>query len=393
MSIYNRSSTVRPALVALILMLASSITSAQSKYKTLSTFSGSVGSSAGPSNLIVDQAGNLYGTTSQGGGGSCELGCGQVFKLTPNSGGVWTKSILYSFCSLKYCTDGSSPSSGLISDQAGNLYGETYTGGNGLACNCGLVFELTPATSGSWTEKVLHRFAEGADGEAPNGGLTFDQAGNLYGTTLVGGSVKTGLWLGTVFELTPLGNGSWKEKILHTFPDPDSVEGAEPQSGVIFDNAGNLYGTTLFGGNLSRCGNAGCGVVFELIPNPNGSWKEKVLHRFGGGDGEAPSSLIFDRSGNLYTTATNGGFPALCGGGGCGAVLQLTPNANGSWTEKRTFSTTSRAARTAVRPIAVSSSTIQGVSSALRHMAVTSVTAPALALLTAAVSSSSCRRT
>src|SRR5579872_7476857 len=114
MSISNRPNAVLPALVALILVLVSSITSAQTNYKTLSTFAGPVDSSAGPSNLAVDQAGNLYGTTSQGGGGSCELGCGQVYKLTPNSGGIWAKTILYSFCSLKNCTDGSGPSSGLI---------------------------------------------------------------------------------------------------------------------------------------------------------------------------------------------------------------------------------------------------------------------------------------
>jgi uncharacterized repeat protein (TIGR03803 family) len=333
MSINNRASVVLLALVAVILVVASSIASAQSNYKTLYTFASSAGGSADPTNQIFDQAGNLYGT-SAGGGAFCEkLDCGQVYKLTPNSGGVWTKTILYSFCSLKNCTDGSGPSSDLIFDQSGNLYGETYTGGNGLACNCGVVFELIPTAVGSWTDKVLHRFAEGADGELPIGGLTFDQAGSLYGTTLTGGSVKTGLWLGVVFELTPLGNGSWKEKILHAFPDPFSVEGGEPQSGVIFDEAGNLYGTTLFGGNLSRCGNAGCGVVFELIHNADGSWTEKALHRFGGGDGFGPGSLIFDRSGNLYTMTSGGGYPSQCGGGGCGVVLRLTPNADGSWTE------------------------------------------------------------
>jgi hypothetical protein len=302
----------------------------QSTYETLYEFSGGANENF-PSGVIFDQAGNLYGTTGQGGANSCPggLGCGTVFKLTPDAHESWTESVLYNFCSLPNCADGFLPPSGLIFDQAGNLYGETYLGGGRVGCDCGVVFELSPNSDGNWTEKVLHHFRDAADGGLPIGGLIFDQAGNLYGTTY--GGTRNGV----VFRLTPNSDGSWTEKVLHSFP-LNRAEGAGPEGGVIFDKAGNLYGTTAFGGNTSCGDGAGCGVVFELTPNGDGGWTEKVLHRFtDGADGGFPAAgLIFDQAGNLYGTTEEGGNLSQCVGVGCGGVFELIPNADGRWAEK-----------------------------------------------------------
>jgi len=270
---------------------------AQTKFKTLYKFTGGADGAFPYADLIFDQAGNLYGTTSDGGA----YGGGVVFQLTPNTDGSWTESVLYSFCSLTNCDDGSGPMAGLILDRAGNLYGTTSGGGDGW----GTVFMLTPNSHGTWTESVLHAFT-GEDGTYPNAGLIFDQAGNLYGTTGV-----------AAFKLTPNSDGTWTESVLHIFT------GADGNAGLIFDEAGSLYGMTHNGG-------FGFGVVFELIPNPDGTWKEKVLHQFGAGrDGGYPmAALIFDHSGNLYGT-TNGG-----GAYDVGVVFKLTPNVDGSWKER-----------------------------------------------------------
>lgn len=247
--------------------------------------------------LTWDAAGNLYGADTRGAGGN-----GHVFQLTPNLDGSWTETILHTFKGDK---DGAYPDTGnLIFDAAGNLYGTTAAGG-GRDCTewgagewpgCGTVFEFTPNTDGTWTEKVLHRFS-GPDGEAPENALIFDNSGNLYGTTLFGGAYGAG----TVFELTPNADGGWKEKLLYQFTGGN--DGANPYARGIFDSAGNLYGTTSSGGAY------GYGNVFELMPSTNGRWKERVLHQFtGGSDGANPyAGLIFDAAGNLYGTAISGG--------------------------------------------------------------------------------------
>jgi uncharacterized repeat protein (TIGR03803 family) len=295
----------------------------------LYTFTG--GSDGGTPNagLIFDQAGNLYSTTQFGG----NYGYGVVFKLAPNSDGSWTESVLYSFTGGK---DGSQPWGGLIFDQQGNLYGTTGGGGNsscqGLFSGCGVVFELAPNSDGTWTESVLHAFTGGKDGEMPEAGLIFDQAGNLYSTTRSGGDTSCGDWMGSgcgvVFELTPKSGGSWKEKVLHTFTHR---EGYWPMACPIFDAAGNLYGTA----DHSQASN--WGIVFKLTPNANGSWKEKVLFSFTDKDGADPmdGSLIFDRAGNLYGTTVQGGDLSCDAGypGGCGTVFKLTPGSDGKWTE------------------------------------------------------------
>jgi len=265
----------------------------------------------GPRGLIFDSAGNLYGTTDNG-GIYCSLyqGCGTVFELTPTGGGNWTETVLHSFGSG---TDGINPLAPLILDAAGNLYGTTSAGGtDGFY---GTVFEMSPSEGGGWTETVLYSFGHLPDGEGPwTGALTFDAAGNLYGTTIGGGAYR----VGTAFELTPNGSGSWTETVLHSFGGGNGnvADGVEPLGGLIVDSAGNLYGTT------SQGGSHGQGTVFELAPNRSGGWTETLLHNFiiNGTDGTYPfAGLIFGAAGNLYGTT------ALSGTYGGGTAFELTP--------------------------------------------------------------------
>ena len=284
----------------------------------LYSFTGSDGSWPRGS-LIFDQAGNLYGTTFFGGA----TGCGTVFELTPNPDGGWTESVLDSFRG----SDGCNPIAGVILDAEGSLYGTTLNGRGG-ADRSGTVFKLTPNSDGSWTEQVLHRFS-GKDGwYLDDGNLVFDAAGNLYGTAALGGNIRSVCTsgCGTVFRLSPNQDGSWTEQVLHRFSGKD---GATPESTLIFDKSGNLYGTTRDGGAH------GVGVAFELVPNADGTWKEKVLHQFTGGKDGARlyEGVIFDQAGNLYGTTVIGGNLSACGGGGCGVVFKLAPNSNGGWNE------------------------------------------------------------
>jgi hypothetical protein len=180
-----------------------------------------------------------------------------------------------------------------------------------------VVFELMPNGNGTWTESVLHRFKGGKDGGFPYAGLIFDQAGNLYGTTEVGGNRVCLDSCGVVFELTRQEDGSWAESVPYSFSDRD---GRYPLAGLISDTAGNLYGTTNLGGDRSLCGGTGCGVVFKLVPNSNGKWTETVLHRFLDRPGAGPyAGLIFDASGNLYGT-TVGDVNSTHG-----SVFEITP--------------------------------------------------------------------
>lgn len=272
------------------------------------------------SNLIADAAGNLYGTTYYGG----RFGVGTVFQLQPGENGRWTESVLYNFTGS---ADGRYPIAGLVLDTAGNLYGTTVDGGSfsGNECSyqgCGVVFELSPG-KGTWTETVLHSFTGPPnDGANPKTNLVLDAAGNLYGTA------------GMVFELSPSQNGGWTETILYSFTD--FAGGEYPTSGLILDSKGNLYGVTEFGGNpnCENLGgdNQGCGVVFELSNSGNGTWTESVLHTFDGNDGAfAYGNLTLDSSGNLYGTTTGG--PGSYCSEGCGTVFRVSPNQDGSWTE------------------------------------------------------------
>jgi uncharacterized repeat protein (TIGR03803 family) len=291
--------------------------------------------------LIFNPAGNLYGTTSGGGSGCNPNGCGTVFELTPATGGGWTEQVLYSFCSQPNCTDGSTPVAGLILDAAGNLYGTTlYGGSTDCPAGCGTVFELSPTGSGGWTETVLHSFTNnGADGYGSSAGLIFDPAGNLYGTTRGGGSGCNPNGCGTVFELTPATGGGWTEHVLYSFcSQPNCTDGSTPVAGLILDAVGNLYGTTFYGGTQYD------GTVFELSPGKGGGWTETVLYNFCSQtncpDGSNPSAgLTFDAVGNLYgTTVTGGDSGVPCGNFDCGTVFELTPATGGGWTEQVLYS-------------------------------------------------------
>jgi uncharacterized repeat protein (TIGR03803 family) len=275
--------------------------------------------------LVLDAAGNLYGTTAYG--GSVDLGT--VFELTPAQGGSWKEKVLYSFG--RFNSDGVIPFSGVTFDAAGNLYGTTSRGGAGcFGSGCGAVFELTPTAGGGWKEKILHRFqVKGVDGMSPIGGVILDASGNLYGTTSVGGDPQCagdggGLpGCGAVFELSPNADGSWTETLLYAFTI-NFWDGTYPYSGLVFDKSGNLYGTTFEGGR------GGEGTVFELMPQKDGSWDEKIVHAFGEqpGDGSTPyAGVTVDAAGNLYGTTTS------YGGYGTGMVFELTPMSGGSWSE------------------------------------------------------------
>jgi|HubBroStandDraft_4_1064222.scaffolds.fasta_scaffold28532_1 uncharacterized repeat protein (TIGR03803 family) len=289
--------------------------------------------------LIMDGTGNLYGTTT--GGGPNQSTSGLVFKLVP-SGNGWTETVLYSFCTQSNCTDGAQPYGTLIMDAAGNLYGTTAAGGNrNSACSangCGTVFELSPTVSG-WTEKVLYRFCSQsncADGVQPLAGVAMDGVGNLYGTTFSGGSTA-----GVIFELMPSGS-SWTEKLLHAFGSSAS-DGDSPQANLIIDGAGNLYGTTFNGGGsgFGTCAGS-CGAVFELS-STDSTWSENTLHGFGDGDGAFPAAgVIMDGAGHLYGSTSGGGSGAhvcfLDGGNyGCGVAFQLAFTGT-SWTETVLYS-------------------------------------------------------
>jgi uncharacterized repeat protein (TIGR03803 family) len=295
------------ALAMATMNLLCSTTAAALTDLTLYSFTG--GSDGGDplSNLVMDAAGNLYGTTFVGGA----YGAGEVFELSHNPGANWTETVLYSFTGG---LDGANPYySGVIFDASGNLYGTTVGGGTS---NLGTVFELTPTESG-WSEKVLYSFAAGLDGASPYAGLVFNGAGSLYGTSYAGGAYDDG----TVFELTPTGKGQWIETVIHTF---NETNGSAPAGELVFDRQGNLYGVTQGGGNSKA------GVAFELVRSSTGRWTGEILHSFtGGSDGSSPYTerLVLDALGNLYGTTIGGGASQL------GTVFRLSRNAAGAWRE------------------------------------------------------------
>ena len=275
--------------------------------------------------LTIDKAGNLYGTTLEGGSNNF----GTVFKLSYKGSG-WIFTPLYSF---QGGNDGANPRARVIIGPNGSLYGTTTAGG-GSGCGgsgCGTVFSLRPSAAAChtalcpWTENVLYRFTGGSDGAVPsNGDVVFDQVGNLYGTTFQGGVGNCdGTTCGVVYKLTP-SNGGWTESVLYAFAG--GSDGGNPYAGVTFDKSGNLYGTASSGGNLACNAPYGCGTVFQLTPSGSG-WSENTIYTFqGGSDGANPrGGLMFDPSANLYGTTPDGGSE------GGGTVFMLTPS-NGSWT-------------------------------------------------------------
>ena len=206
---------------------------------------------------------------------------------------------------------GSYPSAGVIFDPAGNLYGTAVGGG---AYGYGVIFKLTPNQDGSWTEKVIHSFTGGKGGANPYATLIFDTAGNLYGTTVGGGIYGYGV----VFTLTLNADGKWTENVLHQFTG--GKDGANPYAGLVSDKDGNLYGATWAGGAY------GYGTVFKLGLGLDGKWREHVLHAFAGQGARNPyAGVILDGAGNLYGTTAGG--DQNCGNwiNDCGAVFEITP--------------------------------------------------------------------
>jgi uncharacterized repeat protein (TIGR03803 family) len=296
----------------------------------LHSFSGGTDGVSPFAGVIFDSSGALYGTTAFGGNSSY----GTVYKLTPptDGGTLWKETVLYNFTGG---ADGANPSNGsLIFDSSGALYGGTINGGNS---GNGTVYKLTPPAGGGtpWNETVLYSFTGGADGRYGSSSLIFDSSGALYGTAGGGGNLGNG----TVYKLTPSASGTvWNLTVLYAF-----AAGTGPNGGVdgelpsyaplIFDRSGALYGTTRAGGPCQGCG-GGYGTVYKLSPPANGMplgtpWTETVLHFFtSGADGYEPDGgVIFDSSGALYGTTSQGGV-------GYGTVFRLTPSASGNpWTK------------------------------------------------------------
>ena len=364
---YKSRLTIARSLVvfaAMMMSVGSAIASGPTE-RVLHRFRGGSDGSAPSTDLIADKAGNLYGTTTNGGGGSCQGGCGTVFELSPAAGGRWTETVLYRFTGGN---DGAIPQTGLTFDSAGNLYGTTIHGGT---LGDGTVFQLTaPATSrSSWMLKVLHSFVGSTEGEYPWGSLVFDQAGNLYGPTLFGGKFGGG----TVFQLgaPARAGGAWTLHVLHHFRGTN--DGLDPVGALIMDSKGALYGTTYAGtvfkevpppqghtawtlktlynfdsvlglsggvlagkngilyGATALGGSANEGTVFQLTPplTRGGAWTATTLYEFAGGsDGEYPQNVLAaDKDGNLYGATESGGASGL------GTEFKLTPTQHGAWTK------------------------------------------------------------
>ena len=277
-------------------------------FKVIHSFTGGGDGTIPNGALIMDNAGNIFGTTVLGGA----FGNGNAYKMSYKNG-QWALAPLWGFGSG---ADGSWPSSGLIIGPKGVLYGQTNEGGG--PAGGGTVYSLTspsevpPRVTWPWTEAVLHSFTGGLDGDSPAGGVILDSAGNVYGTAQAGGSHN----FGVVYQLTPAAGG-WTENILYSFG-----VGIMQETGLVLDGAGNLYGTTSTGAN-------GCGVVYELSPSGGSQWTAQVLHTFQSEtDGCWPlGNLMFDARGNLYGTTEDEG---PYGENGAGTVYELTPS-NGSW--------------------------------------------------------------
>lgn len=345
-------------------------------YHVIHNFNLSTGDGAAPSaGLAFDSHGNLFGTTIAGGTpNGCSTGytCGTVFELSPDGSGGWNERVVYNLTTVD-----ARPGTPVTLDSHGNIYG-TGDGFNGV----GGVFALLLQPNGSYTPEILHQFRGNGDGAYPGSGLTLDSAsGFLYGTTSEGGEYNDGtvysvnphslaglsvihsftpnitsgnspsstyLQLingsiygttlsggpggafgdGTIFQLTHSASGR-TATTLYTFKGPAHGDGARPVPGLLADAAGNFYGVTSTGG--TACAPTGCGTIFKLTHNADGSWTESILHSFQNGlDGNFPwGNLVYDGSGNIYGTTYAGG---MLHSYGAGTVFKLTPAAGGQWT-------------------------------------------------------------
>ena len=367
--------------LAAVALLPGIASAGDSAYRTLYSFQGGSDGYEPYGVPAVDKNGNLYGFTSMGGTSNY----GTIFKLAApkTRGGKWTKTILYEFPgnegggypqsmilgtdgnlygidyaqtifeltapashdgAWKYLelyrlngnTDGGSVPGNLVFDSAGNLYGAAELGGDPSCLNgetCGTVFELRRPgkKGGKWHISVLHTFTGEPDGAQPFAGVTFDQKGNLYGTTWRGGAYG---W-GAVYRASPPANKGqgWSETVLYSF-DSSNDDIASPEGPVALDSSGDLYGTTPIGGDLSCQAGTGCGVVFELAPpaKKDGTWTYSTLYAFqGGNDGIFPSGyMVFDSQESLYSATEQGGG----GNNYSGVAFRLSPPGNSNtWTE------------------------------------------------------------
>jgi len=310
-----------PQFARLALMTAAAVAGPYSSAQATTLYSFTGGSDGNqPRSGVIQINGSFYGTTFYGGTSSCSdggiPGCGVVFKLSPAAGGSWHETVLHNFTFAS--GDGAYPEGLLTSDANNNLYG---TAGGGInSCNfygCGVVFELKPASGGSYTETILYSFQGASDGYAPRTGVIFGTDGGLYGTTTLAGEPGTGC--GTVFRLGPpsVGGGPWSFSVLYTFTN--SSDGCYPQ-GLVFGANGALYGTTQ-------------NTVFELAPPAMAgqSWRFTTLHTFSGStDGYSPGGgVVYGVGGALYGSTSDGG--TLSGG----TVFQVAPPITGgtTWTE------------------------------------------------------------
>ena len=359
-----KTSNLRWKFLAVIAAMAASLAAVKAASTTvIYSFGGEDDGEYADTDLAVDSAGNLYGTTVTGG----DFGGGTVFQLSPTENG-WVHTVLYSFTGG---ADGGEPYKGVTLDAKGNLYGTAVTGGSGnCEGGCGVAYKL--AKSGSaWKQKVIHAFTGGDDGAGPGARLTVDRRGNLYGMAPIGGEFG----FGTIYQISPAGGGQYALQVLHSFTGgADGATGSAgqmvlrhgrlygvataggsfgkgaafeltraqggdwsfktiysfkgqpdagfPYGGLLFDAAGNLYGTTYYDGANNL------GSVYELSPRPTGEWAETVLYSFTAGkDGNSSiGNLVFDPAGNLYGTTSEGGLS------GIGTIFKLTNN-SGVWTE------------------------------------------------------------
>ena len=295
-----------PLAVMLVVLVCTSRTFAATNESVLHSFQPYL--QGYPGYMVADSAGNFYGASS---GGS--YGSGLIYELTQKAQGGWAETILYNFTGGN---DGGNPAS-LYWDGT-DFYGLTESGGK---FSSGVFFELKPRANGTWSEQVLLDFPSENAGLI-NPGLTRDAAGNFYATTYS----SFGPAYGSLFQLTRSRAGLWTEMIVHDFTN--GSDGGAPYCTPLLDSAGNIYGTTLEGGTDNR------GVVFEFSPSGQASWNETVLYNFAGTtDGYNAESLVFDQAGDLVGTTQNGGAPECTSSGGCGTIFELKPTSNGSWTK------------------------------------------------------------
>jgi hypothetical protein len=270
-----------------------------------------------PFSMVRDANGNIYGTFFEG-GSACPytIGCGVVYKLSPNANGQFSESIIHTFTGGD---DGSEPTS-LLMDPAGNLFVATLGGGSKKCIGgCGAIVELSPLPGGSWSTTVLYDFQGDFDGQHPTIS-TMDAQGNIYGAFLKAGQV---------FELTRNSNRTWTKKFLYLF---DTTSAYYPTPWVV-DGNGNVYGTAWFGGDSGCLEYQGsCGAIFELSPNSDGTWSPTLLHSFTGPDGARPLMIIPDANGNFFGVTLTGGTGTSCTTGssfGCGTLFELSPSSTG----------------------------------------------------------------